>query len=143
MIHFFSQQCKEKRLAGGFLTATIRLDGHKNGIDLGKLLRIVGAQDPAPVGSTVFVKNSQIERPPFVAGFTAPDLEGARSCILDSWFPIQVEGIKNQGPALRVEHPAKWLPSLAAAVNIEDISNVKLAGAHQLADIAVRHEVLI
>src|SRR5258708_37873030 len=143
MIDFLAQQGEEERLAGRLGAAAVRLDGHKDGVDLGKLLWVVGTQNPAAIRGAVLVKDSQIERPAFVGALASPNLEGLRARILESRLAIEVEGVKHERLALRVKDAAVGLARAAAAVDIVDIGDIELPRAHQLADIAVGREELL
>src|SRR5258708_11983720 len=60
----------------------------------------------------------------------------------NSRLAIQIESIKDQRLALRVKDSAEGLARTAAAVNIEDVCNVKFPRAHQFANVAVGSQKL-
>src|SRR5882672_8612445 len=111
------------------------------GIDCGKLSRVIETQNPAPVGLAVHVENTEIHGVRFLGEFRiflAPYLEDTGR--LHSSLTVEIEGIENQGLALCIKDPPKGLSGPAAAVHIEHVSNVKLACAHQFADVAIGGE---
>src|SRR5207302_10628182 len=56
---------------------------------------------------------------------------------------IEIERIKDERFTLRVKHPAEWFFRAAAAINIENIGNIKLSRTHQLANVPVGNELLL
>src|ERR1700676_3227008 len=68
--------------------------------------------------------------------FLTPDLENAGA--LHTGLRIQVKCIKDQGLFLCVEDAAKRLAGATAAIHVENVSYIKLACAHEFADVAVR-----
>ena len=59
MIWINSKVSKEERFASRLVTATIRLDSDKYGVDLRQCLGIVTFQDPSFFGVVVLVENTE------------------------------------------------------------------------------------
>src|SRR6266404_224555 len=144
MIYFVSKQRVQEGLAGWLLTAATRLDGDKDCVNLCQPPWIVKSHHPPAIGFVIHVKNSQIGRRCLLALrrlFLAPYLE--RLGIHNPWLAIQIESIKDQRLALRVENSAEGLSRTAAAVNIEDVGDVEFPRAHQFANVAVGSQILL
>src|SRR5580692_5600046 len=139
MVRFLAQHGVEERLACRFFTTAVRLDRDEDGIDLRQLSWIIATQSPAPVLFVIHVKNAQIHGLSFFSlrrFLLAPGLE--RACVLNVWLVVQVESVKYQRFALRVEYTPERFPRAAAAVHIEYVGDIKLSRAHQFANVPVR-----
>src|SRR5450432_74988 len=116
-------------LAVGLHAAPGRLDCHKNGVDFRQNFGILELEHPTVLFLVVHVKYTQTPRR-IVPGFTLPPS-------LKRGAAFQIEGIKDEGLALRVKDAAKRALRLALAVYVEDIHDVETARAHEFADIQV------
>src|SRR5258708_28145769 len=115
MIFFVSGQRVSEGLDLWFLAAATGLDGDKDRINLRQLLWIVKSHHPPAIGFVIHVKNSQVHRQRLLALcrlFLVPYLE--RVGVDNSRLAIQIESIKDQRLALRVEDSAEWLALTAA-----------------------------
>src|SRR5947209_12498623 len=94
----------QQLLAVGLCAAPRRLDSHKNGVDLSQHFGIVELQHPPVLLLVVNIKHTETLRR-FVPRFTlSPRLKcGPR---------LQIEGIKDEGLALRIKNPAERAPRL-------------------------------
>jgi hypothetical protein len=66
------------------LTSAVRLNGHKNRVNVFETLGIVGLQDPAFLADVVFVENAETASLLLVRSFPAPGLK--RTCVLNAWL---------------------------------------------------------
>src|SRR5215471_13932145 len=134
MIGIHSEISEEKRFATRLLTSTTRLDCNKDRVDLCQGIGIVGLQDPALLGSVVFIKDAEIQSLLPVRPTPAPGLKywGDLRPLL-----IQVVGVKDERLPFRVKHPAVRLSRGTMVVNIVHFGDVEITGAHEFPDISV------
>jgi len=143
MIGFFSEHCEQKRSARRFSAAAPRLDRYEDSVDLRKGLRVIETQDPPSVGLAVEIEDAEVEgtrRFALNRLFLAPGLKGAG--FFHPRLPVEIEGVEQQRLSLRVEDAAEWFPCSAATVDIEDVSYIKIAGTHQVANVTVGRKEL-
>jgi hypothetical protein len=106
---------EKERLATGFLAAAIWFHRHKYGINLGKRRGVVTLQNPAFFGSTIFIKNAEVERLLPIRPTRAPGLECAG--LFKFGVPIQVpRSVTTPGRALLSSRLTVGQPKMAGAV---------------------------
>ena len=135
MIRFDLQVGKKQRLSAGFMAAAIRFDGDEYGINLSQPLGVIEFQYPAFLRGIVHVKDPQIERLLRVWAAPSPRLKG--SSILQPSLLIQIIGVEDQRLSPRIKHPAVGLLGRPGFADIVHLSDIEIAGAHELANIPV------
>src|SRR4051794_18140253 len=81
-------------LAARLLTLDIFLYRHKNGIELGKKLGVVGLDDPAAIALAIEIKKSKTDGMARLAVAVSPRLEDAG--VVHAGLLVQVKGIEDQ-----------------------------------------------
>src|SRR5580700_919203 len=135
----------EERLAARCFAAVVRFDGNEYGVHLRQHIRIIGLEHPATVRLAVQIEDSQADGLRVILPSRSPNLEGLRSRCLGiaiRWLLIEVERVKDQRLALRIEYAAKRLALTAVLVDVRNIGNVELARSHELPHIPVRSKKL-
>ncbi len=70
----------------------------------------------------------------------APDLE--RAGIHNGSLVLEIERVEDERFSLRVKDPAEGFLGAAAAINVENIRNMKLSRTHEFANVPLRSEIL-
>src|SRR5579864_7453507 len=144
MIGFTAQQRVQERLSSWLVAATMGFDRNKNSINFGELFRIIQTKNPTAVRFAVQVQNPEIRWMILLVGLgisLSPNLESTGR--LDTRLMVEIKGIKDQRFALGIEDTAKGLAGTATTVHIKDVRDVKLARAHQLANVTVGRKKLL
>ena len=89
-----------------------------------------------PVGNLLFLG-------PTGSGKTRIVEAAAEILFGDPRLLIKVECIEQQRLSTREEDAAERLARAAMAIDIEDVGNIEITGAHEVTDIAIRCEVLL
>ena len=132
----FDLKGREKQgLAARFLTPAVRLHCHEDRINVLKRARVFELEYPALLGSSVLIKDAKAKRLLLVCPTPAPSLE--RTGIPHAWLLIQVIGIKDEGFPFRMEHTAVRFLRRSIPSHVVDLSNIQIARAHQIPDVAV------
>src|SRR5438270_11127291 len=100
MVGLAPQRSIEKRLSTRLLAAAVRVNSNKNSVDLGEPLRIVKSQHPAAVLLAVLEENAEIEWRALRRFVPSP---GLKRGILDAGLVVEIESVKDERPAFRIE----------------------------------------
>ena len=62
MVWAYAKRSEEQRLTARMLASTVRLNRHKDGVNILERLRIVGLQNPSLFAGIILVEDSEIAR---------------------------------------------------------------------------------
>src|SRR5579862_9667346 len=134
MVRLHPQPREQQLLSAGMLAPAVWLYRNKHCVDIIERFGIVRFQYPTLLARVVFEKNSQAACLLLVGASTSPGLE--RTGILYPGTSVQIESVKDQAFSLRVENASiGFFGSLAP--DVMHVRHVKLARAHQVANVAV------
>src|SRR5437016_5527266 len=94
MVGVYAQVGKEKLFSAWMAAPPVRLDGHKNSVNVVQGLRVVCFQNPALLTDVVLVEDAEVEDLLLVRPAAAPGLKRTR--IFDTWLRIKIVGVENQ-----------------------------------------------
>src|SRR5581483_10489923 len=139
MIRSNSEISKEERFAAWLFAPAVRLDGYKNGIDLGQSLGIIQLQNPALLGSIVLIEDAQIEGVFPIRAAAPPGLKGLSML---AFLPIKIVSVEDQRLILRIEQATIGPARDPLLVGVIDLRDVQIARPHDLTNVAIMRKQL-
>src|ERR1700733_14373653 len=125
------------RLPGWRRERSVRgLESDQHGCCLFKKLGVVELHGPAMLRLVVVVEDSQTVRHFAVQVVTVASPCSVNELSISGILRWQIEGIEDEGFSLRVERPPKCFSGSSLSVSIDDIDDMQIARAHDVAYLA-------
>src|SRR5439155_5195365 len=130
MIGTFVEECgREEDLARGLLAATGRFDGDEDLVDLLEHIGLLELHDPALLRGVIHVEDAEAACRLRAAVLLAPHLEGD---FVDVALVLQVIGVEDQRPSLRIEDASGKGPLLTRSAGVQHIDHFQVPRSHQV-----------
>jgi hypothetical protein len=101
MIRLEAEIGKEQPLATGMVAASVRLNGHEDGVDVGEEFGIIALKHPMLFCRIIRVQDPEVYGMSGVLALPSPSLKGGG--FADAGLLIEIVSIKDQRFTLRVE----------------------------------------
>src|SRR5882724_1268627 len=143
VIWFFLQIGEQYLLTSRNSAPTVGLHRHKYRINLFKSLWIVKSQSPALIRRIVYVHHAQIKRRVPIRTTQSPRLKSPR--VFQTRLKVKVIGVEYQGLPFGIEHSSVRLLFFSITADVVHLGDVKIARAHQIANVTVcrQHTLLV